>query len=284
VQRHSTQAVAIDGLGYCEGLRWHDDKLWWSDFWSRRVCSAGSDGRPQERAYIAGQPSGIGFLPDGTPLVASMLDHLILKLDGGAHPVIHANAGAFCSGPGNDMIVDAMGRAYLSSFGFEASYQDPREVKPSALLLVDVDGGVRGVADDLMFPNGMAISADGKVLIVAETFASRLTAFDIGSDGSLQGRRLFAELNDRAPDGICMDVSGAIWAACPFAGEFVRVAEGGKILEVVEVPGRWAVTVVLGGQQRDTLYCATARTTLEDFHLGRATAAIETLRVDVPGF
>ena len=284
MQRRSTQAVAIGGLGYCEGLRWYREELWWSDLWSRRVYSAGPDGKANERAYISGQPSGIGFLPDGTPLVASMIDHLVLKLDGGAHPVIHANAGALCSGPGNDMIVDAQGRAYLGSFGFEASYQDPREVKPSSLLLVDVDGGVRCVADDLMFPNGMAISADGSVLIVAETFASRLTAFDIGTDGALRARRTFADLQDLAPDGICMDVSGAIWAACPFAGEIVRVAEGAEILEVVEVPGRWAVTVALGGRQRNTLYCATARTTLEDFHVGRATAAIETLQVDVPGF
>jgi sugar lactone lactonase YvrE len=284
VQRCSTQSVAVSGLGYCEGLRWHAGELWWSDFWSRTVCSAGSDGRTREQAYIAGQPSGIGFLPDGAPLVASMLDHLVLKLDGGAHPVIHASFAEFCSGPGNDMIVDAVGRAYLSSFGFEASYQDPRDVKPSALLLADVDGGVRRVAEDLIFPNGMAISADGGVLIVAETFAGRLTAFDIAVDGSLQGRRVFADLGERAPDGICMDVSGAVWAACPFAGEFVRVAEGGEILQVVEVPGRWAVTVALGGRERDTLFCATARTTLEDFHRGRASAAIEMLRVDVPGF
>jgi sugar lactone lactonase YvrE len=95
---------------------------------------------------------------------------------------------------------------------------------------------------------------------------------------------LFADLGDRAPDGICMDVSGAVWAACPFAGEFVRVAEGGEILDVVEVSGRWAVTVALGGQHGDTLFCATAHTTLEEYHAGRASAAIEKLRVDVPGY
>lgn len=156
-------------------------------------------------------------------------------------------------------------------------------MKPSALLLVSPDGGVTRVADDLLFPNGMAITQDNSVLVVAETFANRLTAFDIGSDGSLKGRRIFADLGNRAPDGICMDVSGAVWAACPFAGEFVRVADGGEILDVVDVPGRWAVTVALGGAKGDTLFCATARTTLADYHLGRATASIETLRVEVPG-
>jgi sugar lactone lactonase YvrE len=284
LKKSTTQRVAVDGLGYCEGLCWHDEELWWSDFLSRRVSSLGSDGTPKQRAYIAGQPSGIGFLPDGKPLVVSMMDHLLLKLVGDGHPIVHANASAQSVGPSNDLVVDAKGRAYLGCFGFEASYQDATALKPSALLLVSPDGGVTAVADGLLFPNGMAISQDGRVLVVAETFANRLSAFDIRSDGSLGGRRVFADLGTRAPDGICMDISGAVWAACPFAGEFVRVAEGGEILEIVEVPGRWAVTVALGGRNRDTLFCATACTTLMDFHGGRSTAAIETLSVDVPGF
>jgi sugar lactone lactonase YvrE len=280
----TTQGVAVRGLGYCEGLCWHENELWWSDFLSRRVSSVGSDGVPKERAYIAGQPSGIGFLPDGKPLVVSMMDHLLLKLVGDGHPIVHANVSALSVGPSNDLVVDAKGRAYLGSFGFEASYEDSASLKPSALLLVTPDGDVTAEADGLLFPNGMAISQDARVLVVAETFANRLTAFDIGVDGSLGGRRVFANLGTRAPDGICMDVSGAVWAACPFAGEFVRVAEGGEILDVVEVPGRWAVAVALGGQNCETLFCATARTTLAEYHRGRATASIETLRVDVPGY
>jgi sugar lactone lactonase YvrE len=282
--KKTTQGVAVHDLGYCEGLCWRDDELWWSDFLSRRVFSLASDGSMTERAYIAGQPSGIGFLPDGSPLVVSMMDHLLLKLADAGHAAVHANASALSVGPSNDLVVDAKGRAYLGSFGFESSYEDASALKPSALLLVSPDGSVSRAAEGLLFPNGMAISRDARVLVVAETFANRLTAFDIGGDGSLARRRLFADLGARAPDGICMDVSGAVWAACPFAGEFIRVAEGGQILDVVEVPGRWAVTVSLGGRNRDTLFCATARTTLADFHRGRATAAIETLRVDVPGF
>lgn len=284
MKKSTTETITVDGLGYCEGLCWHDGKLWWSDFLSRRVSTLESGGSPKERAYIPGQPSGIGFLPDGKPLIVSMMDHLLLELVGDGHPIVHANASAQSVGPSNDLVVDAKGRAYLGSFGFEASYQDATALKPSALLLVSPDGNVTAAADGLMFPNGMAISQDGGVLIVAETFANRLTAFDIGADGSLAGRRVFADLGARAPDGICMDVSGAVWAACPFAGEFVRVAEGGEILEVVEVPGRWAVTATLGGPDRDTLFCATARTTLADFHGGRSSAAVETLRVEVPGF
>ncbi len=283
MKKVTTEAVLVSDLGYCEGLCWHEDELWWSDFLSRKVCSVGTDGKPRERAYIPGQPSGIGFLPDGSPLVVSMMDHLVVKL-GEPHPVIHANASALSVGPSNDMVVDAKGRAYLGSFGFEASYEDASALKPSSLLLVSTDGGVTAVADGLFFPNGMAISQDSQTLIVAETFASRLTAFDIRSDGSLANRRVFADLGTRAPDGICMDVSGAVWAACPFAGEFVRVAEGGEILDVVEVPGRWAVTVALGGRHHDTLFCAMAHTTLADFHAGRARASIDALHVAVPGF
>ena len=283
LKKVTTEAVLVPDLGYCEGLCWHEDELWWSDFLSRKVCSVGSDGKPRERAYVAGQPSGIGFLPDGKPLVVSMMDHLLLKL-GATHPVIHANASAHSVGPSNDMVVDAKGRAYLGSFGFEASYEDASALQPSSLLLVSPDGSVTAVAEGLLFPNGMAISQDSRTLVVAETFANRLTAFDIRSDGSLTNRRIFADLGTRAPDGICMDASGAVWGACPFAGEFVRIAEGGEVLDVVEVPGRWAVTVALGGRNLDTLFCATAHTTLADFHAGRARASIEALRVAVPGF
>jgi sugar lactone lactonase YvrE len=284
VKKTTTEGIAVPDLGYCEGLCWHGDELWWSDFLSRKVCSLGPDGQVRERAYVSGQPSGIGFLPNGKTLVVSMMDHLLLAVAADGHPHVHANASALSVGPSNDMVVDAKGCAYVGSFGFEASYEDAAAFKPSALLLVRPDGGMSAVADDLHFPNGMAISQDSSTLIVAETFANRLTAFDIHSDGSLGGRRIFADLGSRAPDGICMDVSGAVWAACPFAGEFIRVAEGGEILEVIEVPGRWAVTVALGGRNRDTLYCATAHTTLADFHVGRATSAIETLRIEVPGF
>jgi sugar lactone lactonase YvrE len=283
MKRVTTEVVLVPDLGYCEGLCWHDDELWWSDFLSRKVGSVGTDGKPRERAYIAGQPSGIGFLPDGKALVVSMMDHLLLQL-GDSHPVIHANASALCVGPSNDMVVDGKGRAYLGSFGFEASYEDASALKPSSLLLVGPDGKVTVAAEGLLFPNGMAISQDSRTLVVAETFANRLTVFDIQSDGSLTHRRIFADLGTRAPDGICMDASGAVWAACPFASEFVRVTEGGEIHDIVEVPDRWAVTVALGGRNRDTLFCATARTTLADFHVGRAEASIEALRVAVPGF
>jgi sugar lactone lactonase YvrE len=279
-----TQPTPIySGLIFPEGLIWHNGELWFSDFGARRVLSMTADGAITQQAYVVGQPSGLGFLPDGTPIVASMVDRLILRLDGGEHPSLHADASSACLGQMNDIIIDDHGRTFFGSFGYDPSYEGGDAVRPSTLGLATADGEVRTVADDLQFPNGMAITADGATLVVSETFASRLTAFTIRNDGSLDDRRVFAELGELAADGICMDAEGAIWAACPFAEQFVRVAEGGDILERVPTPGRWAVTCSLGGDDGTTLFCATAKTTLPDFHQGRSEGAIETTRVDVPG-
>lgn len=266
-----------------EGLVWRDGELWFSDFGARRVRSITPGGEVTERAYIVGQPSGMGFLPDGTPIVASMVDRLILRLDGGEHPGLQADAGKACIGPMNDILVDGKGRTYFGSFGYDPSYESGDAVRPSRLGVADTDGAVRVVAEDLQFPNGMAISADGGTLVVAETFAGSLTAFTVAENGDLSDRRVFADMGDYAPDGICMDSEGAIWAGCPFGEAFVRVAEGGEILEKIATPGRWAVAPALGGEDRRTLFGATATTTLPDFHQGKSTGAIEFATVEVPG-
>lgn len=277
----STTEVLIDGLGFPEGLCWDGAELWFSDFASRRVYSLDTVGRPTERAYVPGQPSGIGFLPDGTPLVISMMDHLLVRL-GAGHARIEADVSSQCTGPANDMIVDARGRTYFGAFGYDPTYEGAEALKPSAISMLSPGGEPRAVADSLMFPNGMAITADGGTLVVAETFGSRLTAFSIAEDGSLRDRRTFADLGELAPDGICVDAEGAVWAGCPFAERFVRVADGGEILQTIETPGRWAITCALGGPDRNTLFCATAKTTLEEFHHGRSSGAIEIAEVEIP--
>jgi sugar lactone lactonase YvrE len=268
--------VLVDDLVFPEGLCWHEGELWFSDFGTRRVFSVTPEGERTERAYIPGQPSGIGFRPDGTALVVSMMDHLLIRL-GDEHATIEADLTAACVGPANDMIVDAHGRTYFGAFGYDPAYEGTDALKPSALSMVSEAGDVTEVADDLAFPNGMAISADGGTLVVAETFGGRLTAFAVAADGTLSGRRVFADLGERAPDGICMDGEGNVWAGCPFSEEFVLVADGGEVLETVATPGRWSVAPALGGEDGRTLFCATARTTLEDFHHGRSTGAIEVL-------
>jgi sugar lactone lactonase YvrE len=270
--------VLVDDLIFPEGLCWHEGELWFSDFGSRRVFSVTPAGERRERVYVPGQPSGIGFRPDGTALVVSMMDHLLLRLgDEGA--TIEADLSGACVGPANDMLVDAHGRTYFGAFGYDPAYEGTDALKPSALSMVSESGLLTAVADGLSFPNGMAITADGGTLVVAETFGSRLTAFTVADDGSLSDRRVFAELGERAPDGICMDVDGAVWAGCPFTEEFVHVADGGEVLGVVPTPGRWAVAPALGGEDGRTLFCATARTTLEEFHHGHSSGAIEVVEL-----
>lgn len=278
----SSTEVLVADLIFPEGLCWHDGELWFSDFGKRRVYSVDPAGKSTEHAYIPGQPSGIGFRPDGTPLVISMMDHLLINL-GGEAPTIEADLTEFCVGPANDMFVDNKGRAYFGGFGYDPGYEGTDALKPSTLSMVSASGEVTQVADGLLFPNGMAITADEKTLVVAETFGSKLTAFTIAEDGTLSEQRVFADLGERYPDGICMDSEGAVWTACPFGEEFVRVADGGEILETVSVAGKWAVAPALGGPDGKTLFCATAETTLEDFHHGHSVGAIETVQVDIPG-
>ena len=274
--------VFVDGIVFPEGLCWHQGELWFSDFGLRRVFSVDPAGRKTERAYIPGQPSGIGFRPDGTPLVISMLDHLLINL-GGDSPTIEADLSSHCVGPANDMIVDSAGRTYFGAFGYDPGYEGAEALAPSTLSMVSPDGEVTEVADGLLFPNGMALSEDGGTLVVAETFGNRLTAFTVAEDGTLSSRRVFADLGERAPDGICMDAAGAIWAGCPFSEDFVHVAEGGEVLASVPVPGRWGVATALGGEDGRTLYCAAAKTNLEEFHRGHSVGEILAVPVETPG-
>lgn len=276
----SELSVLASGLGFPEGLRWHAGELWYSDFRVRRVFSMTPEGVLTERAYLPGQPSGLGFLPDGTPVVASMIDRKVLKL-GGEGLNLHADCASVCIGPMNDLIVSPDGTTYFGSFGFDPTYEATDALRPSFISSISIDGQVKKVADGLSFPNGMAVSPDGQSLVVAETFANQLTKFPILPDGGLGEGEIFAQLGDYSPDGISMDADGAVWVGCPFNGAFLRVAEGGEILQKIETPGRWAVACALGGDDGHTLFCATAETTVEDFHQGRSTGAIEAIRVSV---
>jgi sugar lactone lactonase YvrE len=151
------------------------------------------------------------------------------------------------------------------------------------LFRVDQDGTVAVVAEDLKIPNGMVVTPDGTTLIVAETFGNRLTAFDIADDGSLSGRRVFADLGERRPDGICLDAEGAVWVGSFATSEYVRVREGGEVAQIIETPGRWAVSCVLGGPDGNDLYCTTVELEIADYLDGRGHGRIERARVDVPG-
>jgi sugar lactone lactonase YvrE len=277
-------SVLVDGFRFTEGPRWHDGELWFSDFGSRLVQSVTEAGDVTRRAFVEGQPSGIGFAPDGRVLVSSTHDRRVVGFLPGERPDVVGITWSVYGGALNDMVVDARGRAYVSPFHAGVHHSPEtvgRPVSGTPILFV-ADGEVSIAADDLGTPNGIVITDGGRTLVVAETTARRLSAFDVADDGSLSGRRVFADLDGRAPDGLCLDASGAVWVGCPFAEEFVRVEEGGKILETVPTPGRWAVAPALGGADGRTLFCCTATTTLEEYFDGRSTAAIETTVVDVP--
>src|SRR5581483_8817165 len=246
--------VMIDGLVFPECPRWHEGALWFSDVHAHRIMRVDARGRP-ETVREARQPAGLGWLPDGARVVAELAALEPVQL--------------------NDMVVDTRGRAYIGGFGFDINRGEPP--RPSCVYLVTPDGEARIAADGLMFPNGMVITGDGRTLIVAETMGRRLTAFDIGADGSLSGRRVWAEVSG-FPDGICIDAEGAVWVASPPTSEFLRIAEGGGVLDRVPVPGKWAVACALSADGR-TLYCCTAKTTGPELAEGKSTGWIEVVRL-----
>lgn len=244
-----------EGLAFPEAPRWHDGALWFSDFYTHKVHRITGDGTLETVAEVAGQPSGLGWLPDGRLLVVSMQDRRVLRMEDG-RLVTHASLESITPHLCNDMVVDAHGRAYVGNFGFDMLNREaPR---PTVLVMVSPDGNARVVADDLLFPNGCVITPDGDTLIVAETFGKRLTAFDIAPDGTLNGRRTWADLGDASPDGICLDSEGAVWVASPPTSEFLRVHEGGRIAERIRVEGQ-AIACALGGPDRRTLFMVTGR-------------------------
>ena len=271
--------VLLSGLGFAEGPRWHEDRLWFSDMGTARVMAVDLEGRAQEMAEVPQRPSGLGWLPDGSLLIVSMGDRRVLRLVGGTLEV-HADLSGLVSFDCNDMVVDGRGQAYVGNAGFDLRDR-PLRPRPAELVLVTPTGEASVVDDQLVFPNGAVVSPDGETLIVAETFGQRLTAFTIGEDGSLSRRRTFASLPGHAPDGICLDAEGAVWFADATGQACVRVREGGEVVDRVDV-GRGCFACALGGEGRRTLFILTA-----EGYSGPAirsrTGAIETFTVDVPG-
>jgi sugar lactone lactonase YvrE len=275
--------VVLGGLAFPEGPRWHDGRLWFSDMHADEVVAVTPSGVRETIAHVENQPSGLGFLPDGGLLVVSMTDRRVLRQEPDGNLVEHADLSGFASFHCNDMVVDASGRAYVGNFGFDL--HGGSAPCSTDLHLVSAAGSVKVAATDMAFPNGTVITPDGKTLIVGETQAGRLTAFDIDADGSLSNRRVWAAIPDRSlPDGICLDAEGAIWSACPRTGRVFRMAEGGEVLAVVQVDaGQNAYACMLGGEDRRTLYvCASAASARGECQVNR-TARIMALNIDVPG-
>lgn len=269
-------SVWKSGFTFAESPRWHDGAFWFSDFHAHTVYRVETDGSLEAVVEVPGEPSGLGWLPDGRLLVVSMTDRRLMRLDPDGLKE-HADLSRIATYHCNDMVVDGEGRAYVGNFG--AAWGEPP--KPAKLARVDADGSVSVAAEDLDFPNGCAISADGRTLFVAETVGGRLTVFDRDASGGLHNRRVWAKV-DGTPDGICLDAEGAIWVAAGTGG-VIRVAEGGEILDRVAVTENLPVACMLGGADRKTLYIPTTINAGPE-ELARARKSkIETVEVDVPG-
>ncbi len=250
-----TTNILLDGLCFGEGPRWHEGRLWLSDMHAHLVLAVSGDGSTETIVEVPNWPSGLGWLPDGDLLVVSMTDRRLLRYDGESLST-HADLSGLASHHCNDMVVATSGHAYVGNFGFDL--QAKAEFKTAELICVDPDGSARIVAEDMMFPNGAVITPDGKTLIVGETFGSRLTAFDILSDGSLDNRRIWAELPKGAvPDGICLDAENGIWSASPSTNECIRQLEGGEVTHHIAVE-QGAYACMLGGERGDTLFILTS--------------------------
>lgn len=273
--------VLLDGLAFGEGPRWHEDRLWFSDMHKDRVEAVGLDGESEVIVEVPQRPSGLGWLPDGRLLVVSMVDRKLLRLDDDGLTEV-ADLSQIATWHCNDMVVDAQGRAYIGNFGWDIESEPALQPVGAALTRVTPDGEMSIVAHDLIFPNGTVITPDGKTLIIGETFAGRLSAFDIDRDGSLSGRRDFAALPGIAPDGICLDAEGAVWVSCPVSGRVVRVKDGGEITHDIEVD-TLAFACMLGGPQRKHLFICTAKHSTSAACRAEHTGRIEVLEVDVPG-
>lgn len=261
---HATRVLA-EGIYFGEGPRWHEGRLWFSDFFAHAVKSVSLTGDLRTEFEIDDQPSGLGWMPDGSMLVVSMKKRQVLRRARDGKIAIHADLNGIATFHCNDMVVDATGRAYVGNFGFDLDaalaargVESVLADHPTAkLACVSPTGAITVAATDMHFPNGSVITPDGNTLIVGETFGGCLTAFDIGADGKLGNRRVWASTMPRVPDGIALDAKGNIWIANPIAPECALIAQGGQVLHVINTD-QPCYACMLGGDDGRTLFMLTA--------------------------
>ena len=241
----------LTGIGMGESPRWHDGRLWFSDWKAGELIALGLDGTHEVIATVDSFPFSIDWLPDGRLLVVDASHARLLRQEGG-ELVTHAEL-PFAHDC-NEIVVDGRGTIYLNNVGFDFPEGEPA---PGFVVRVAPDGEVSREDGDAMFPNGMVVTPDNATLIVAESYGRCLTAFDIGADGSLSGKRVWAELGDGTPDGLTLDAEGAVWYADVPNQRCVRVAEGGDVLATVDV-GKGCFACMLGGPEGRTLFIVAA--------------------------
>jgi sugar lactone lactonase YvrE len=269
----------LTGRGLVESPRWHDGRLYFSDWSAGEVLAVDLAGRSEVIARVKSLPLCTAWLPDGHLLIVSSPDGRLLRREPDGSLVTHADLGR----PGwNDIVVDGRGNAYVNGAGFNPMAGE--EFRPGSVHLVGADGAVRQVADDIAFPNGMAVTADNSTLVVADSYRHQLVGFDIGDDGGLSGRRVWADLGDGVPDGICADAQDAVWYADVPNKRCVRVAAGGAVLQTVDLD-RGGFACMLGGSGRNTLFVVAAewRGMSESEMVPPGSGQVLAVDVEVPG-
>jgi sugar lactone lactonase YvrE len=286
----------VDGGGFFEGPRWRDGRWWVADFYRHVVLTVEPDGTTEEVLTVEQQPSGLGWMADGSLLVVSMRDHRLLRRTPDGEVSVHADVSQHCGGHLNDMVVDGEGRAYVGNFGFDLmGGADPAA---TVLIRVDPDGSATVAAEDMRFPNGSLITPDGKTLIVGETAGACYTAFTIGGDGSLSDRRVWGQMGfapelgpleetipqlEYAPDGCTLDADEHIWSADAVGARCCRIAPGGEIVDEIRAPeGLGIFACMLGGDDGRTLLLCAAPDFQEALRSQAREAVLFTTTVEVP--
>jgi sugar lactone lactonase YvrE len=284
-----TTRILCEGIYFGEGPRWRNGRLWFSDFFGHTVSSVSLAGDKRTEFVLDDQPSGLGWMPDGSLLVVSMTKRQVLRrtADGKIH--LHADLGRIATFHCNDMVVSDEGYAYVGNFGFDINVEAHErgfeavlaDHATAKLACIAPDGAARVAAEGMHFPNGSVITPDGKTLIVGESLSGNYIAFDIGREGGLSNRRVWGSIWPRVPDGCALDAEGHIWAANPFAPECVRVAPGGNVVEVIAT-GMPCYACMLGGDDGRALFMLTAPTFIASIASVEPKGKLLVTRVDVP--
>lgn len=289
--------LLASGGHYFEGARWHDGRWWVSDIYAQKVCTYDTAGNRTEVMHVPNNPSGLGWLPDGSLLVVSMHDRKILRRSPDGEVSVHSDLSQLCAHDLNDMVVTASGHAYVGTIGFAIAEGD--ELRPGAVYRVDPDGTPSVAADDLICPNGMVITNDGRTLIVAESFSSRLTAFTIGDDGTLSGQRVWAQIGEDPglvplpeamakaelwPDGCAIDAEDHVWVADAGHKRIVRIDPVGAIVDEIRDGDELGIyACALGGEDgRTLLLCSVPDFFAAATGVDTDKAVLKTTTVDVP--
>ena len=271
-----SSTTLADGLMFPEAPRWHNDELWFTDQHAQQVIHMPADGSLVEVLQTPDLPGGLGWLPDGTPLVVLMTERRVCRIENGQLED-YADLSELASFHCNDMLVDAQGRTWVGNFGYDL--HGGETVKSAEICLIPSDGPPRVAVREVIFPNGMAITPDGNTLIVAETFAARITAFDIAADGQLSNAKIWADLDGAYPDGLCLAPDGTVWVAAPNINQVLHVREGGEILNRVITQG-CPYACMLGGDSGQQLYITSSETDDPQEAKSRRSGRIERVAIE----